>query len=313
MTTTPQQLAQAALARSVRQEVELPSAKTAYWVYPAMPAEGSHESAATILLVHGYRGNHHGLEAIAGALTDFNIIIPDLPGFGESAAFVGRHTIAAYAGWLAEFVAKVLPKDAIVLGHSFGSIVVSSAAHKGLSNRLVLENPVASFERGRREKVLETLTNAFYGLGGTLPEKPGNALLKNPLMVRVMSEVLAKTKNQPLRAWIHKQHDENFSEFAERRVATEGYIASNSRSVASYARGIANDTLLIAGEFDDITSLVDEQRLLRMFQHAQLKVIRGVGHLTHYETPTQVADFVRDFVLGNTAGQGSNHTSAQPA
>jgi len=293
MTTTPQQLAQAALARAVRHEVELSTAKTAYWVYPANAA--SAESAATILFVHGYRGNHHGLEAIAGGLTDFNIIIPDLPGFGESAAFAGRHTIAAYAAWLAEFVSTLGLQEAIVLGHSFGSIVVASAAHKGLSNRLVLENPVASFERGRREKVLEGLTNTFYGIGGSLPELPGNALLKNPLMVRVMSEVLTKTKNQPLRAWIHRQHHENFSEFAERRVATEGYVASNSRSVASYARGISNDTLLIAGEFDDITSLPDEHRLLRMFSHAQLKVIRGVGHLTHYETPTQVADFIREF------------------
>lgn len=301
MTQTPQALAQAALARAQRNEVELPSAKTVYWVYPAQATANGTDGrpAQTILFIHGYRGNHHGLEAIAGALPDFNIIIPDLPGFGESSAFVGRHSIVAYAGWLEELVAALKLQDAVVLGHSFGSIVVSSAAHKGLSNRIILENPVASFERGRREKILEVLTNAFYGIGGKLPEKPGNAVLKNPLMVRVMSEVLTKTKNAGLRAWIHRQHHENFSEFAERRVATEGYVASNSRSVASYARGISNDTLLIAGELDDITSLPDEHRLAKMFAHAQLKVIRGVGHLTHYETPTLVAEYARAFILGS--------------
>jgi pimeloyl-ACP methyl ester carboxylesterase len=295
MSYTPQELAAQALARAQRSEVSLPSANTAYWTYPATDAPGGN-SRGTIVFVHGYRGNHHGLEPIVGALTDFDIIVPDLPGFGFSAAFQGRHTVVAYAEWLEQFVSALKLDTAVVLGHSFGSIVAAAAAHRGLTNTLVLVNPVASFERTGREKVLESLTNAFYGLSGKLPEKAGNGLLRNPLMVRVMSEVLAKTKNPALRAWIHKQHDENFSEFAERRVATEGYVASMSRSVSSYARGIENQTLLIAGELDDITSLADEQRLLRMFAHAELKVIRGVGHLIHYETPTQAAGFVREFL-----------------
>jgi pimeloyl-ACP methyl ester carboxylesterase len=145
--------------------------------------------------------------------------------------------------------------------------------------------------------VLEQLTDGFYSFSGMLPESAGNVLLKNPVMVRVMSEVLAKTKNKQLRSWIHKQHDENFSEFAERRVAIEAYAASTSMSVSSYARSINNATLLIAGELDDITNLADQQRVLRMFPHAELEVISGVGHLVHYETPAAAAEFTRNFIL----------------
>ncbi|MEN9747320.1 MAG: hypothetical protein RLZZ603_12 [Actinomycetota bacterium] len=291
MSYTPQELAAQALARAQRSDLALSTSATAYWKYPSIG-----KSHGTIIFVHGYRGNHHGLEPIVGALPDFDIIVPDLPGFGLSSAFQGRHTVVAYAEWLEQFVSALDLDAPVILGHSFGSIVVAAAAHRGLKGRLVLINPVASFERTGREKVLEGLTNAFYGLSGKLPEKQGNQLLRNPLMVRVMSEVLAKTKNPALRAWIHRQHHENFSEFAERRVATEGYTASNSRSVSSYARGIENETLLIAGELDDITSLADEQRLVRMFTHAELKVIRGVGHLIHYETPGQAAGLVREFL-----------------
>jgi len=292
MTRTPQELAASALARAERHTLKLPSVESTYWRYPATA-----ESRGTIVFVHGYRGNHHGLEAIAGALPDFEILAPDLPGFGEAAAFAGRHSVVAYATWLTEFMAAIDRPEAVILAHSFGTIITAAAAHQGLANRLVLVNPVSSFERTGRDKVLEKLTSFFYGFGAALPEPVGNRMLKNPAMVRLMSEVLAKTKNRALRAWIHQQHHQNFSEFAERRVAIEGYASSISRSVASYARGINNDTLLIAADQDDITSLADQQRALRLFPNAKLEVIRGVGHLVHYETPQAAADLARDFIL----------------
>ena len=290
MTQTPQALAAAGLARAVGQTVELPSGTTAYWTYPA-----TSERIGRIVFIHGYRGNHHGLEAIAGALPNFEIVIPDLPGFGKSAPFKGKHSVGAYEQWLRAFVDSVFDEETIVLGHSFGSIITAAAATSGLSNRLILVNPVSMFERTRKEKSLERLTNWFYGVGGLLPEGPANYLLSNPTMVRIMSEVLAKTKNKALRGWIHAQHAANFSDYAERRVAVEGYASSTSRNVASYARGIENEVLLIAGELDDITSVKDQIRTLHLFKNAHLEVIPNVGHLIHYETPAQAAALIQPF------------------
>ena len=156
MTQTPQALAAAGLARAVGQTVELPSGTTAYWTYPATV-----ERIGRIVFIHGYRGNHHGLEAIAGALPNFEILIPDLPGFGKSTAFKGKHSVGAYEQWLRAFAEAVLDEDTIVLGHSFGSIITAAAAAAGLGNRLILVNPVSMFERTRKEKSLERLTNWF--------------------------------------------------------------------------------------------------------------------------------------------------------
>lgn len=290
MTQTPQALAAAGLARAVGQTVELTSGTTAYWTY-----EATAERLGRIVFVHGYRGNHHGLEAIAGALPNFDIVIPDLPGFGKSPAFKGKHSVGAYEQWLREFVTVTLDDQTVVLGHSFGSIITAAAASAGLRNRLVLVNPVSMFERTRKEKSLERLTNWFYGVGGLLPEGPANYLLSNPTMVRIMSEVLTKTKHKALRGWIHAQHAANFSDYAERRVAVEGYASSTSRNVASYARVIDNDVLMIAGELDDITSVKDQIRTLHLFKHAHLEVIQNVGHLIHYETPAQAAELIKPF------------------
>ena len=100
------ELAKTALARSEAREAIVAEVATRYWFYPASAAE-----AQTLIFIHGYRGNHHGLEAIAGALPDFNIVIPDLPGFGASAPFAGEHSVEAYVGWLNALVAHVVAEQ----------------------------------------------------------------------------------------------------------------------------------------------------------------------------------------------------------
>jgi pimeloyl-ACP methyl ester carboxylesterase len=140
------------------------------------------------------------------------------------------------------------------------------------------------------------VTIAVHWLTSVLPERLGNAILKSFAFVRIMSAVMAKTRNRKLRRWIHNQHDTNFNNYASRRVATEGYLASISHNVGEYAGAIAQPTLLIAGEKDDITAVPQQQSVLKLFANGQLQVIGGVGHLTHYETPDQVADAVRAFI-----------------
>ena len=109
--------------RVERHEVEIAGGRTAYWTYgPSAPASEG-ESPLTLIAVHGFRGEHHGLEPVLAYLPELRVIAPDLPGFGETAPLPGRtHDLDAYADWLREFAGAVAP-DAVILGHSFGSIV----------------------------------------------------------------------------------------------------------------------------------------------------------------------------------------------
>jgi pimeloyl-ACP methyl ester carboxylesterase len=140
------------------------------------------------------------------------------------------------------------------------------------------------------------LTAVYYWAGGALPRPLGNSLLASPLIVRGMSILLAKTKDKELRTWIHREHDENFSNFASRRVAHEGFLASISHNVGEYASKIRQPTLLIIGERDDITSVSDQHAVQGRFANAALEQIDGVGHLIHYEAPLLAARFIQDFV-----------------
>ena len=276
----------------VRRTVELSRGTTAYWAYGDADA-----STETLLVVHGYRGDHHGLEPVIAFLEGVRVISPDLPGFGETPPLDGvAHDIEAYADWLAEFAAAVAP-GASVLGHSFGSIIVAAAVAGGLDTpRVILVNPIGAPALEGPRGILTRLAVFYYWAGAKLPRPLGDALLRNRLIVRVMSVSMAKTRDPRLRAFIHDQHDAYFSLFGDRDVLHEGFVASVSNDVRRFAPGIAQPTLLIAAEKDDITPIEAERHLQTLFPRAELVEIPDVGHLIHYETPQQAAAAIRRFL-----------------
>nr|WP_221446899.1 alpha/beta hydrolase [Microbacterium thalassium] len=264
---------------------------TAYWTY------GPHDAPVTVLAVHGFRGEHHGLEPVVAHLPGIRVVMPDLPGFGETAPLPGRaHDVAAYAEWLTAFHAAAAP-DAVVLGHSFGSIVSAAAVAGGLDTRaLILVNPIGAPALEGPRGIMTRLAILYYALGARLPESLGTALLRNGLIVRVMSETMAKTRDKGIRAFVHDQHDTYFSRFTDRDVLREAFVTSVSHDVREFAGRIDVPTLLVAAERDDITPIEKERELHALFADSRLVEIPDVGHLIHYETPAEAASAIEDFL-----------------
>ena len=286
-------------------EIEVLGARAHAWRYGA--AQG-----APFVLVHGFRGDHHGLEGIALALAErapeLRIIVPDLPGFGASPAVPGReHDLDLYGEWLRAFTAAVGTGEGgfAILGHSFGSLVVANAIGQGLrpaSTSLI--NPISAPALEGPQAVMTQLAIAYYRAAALLPEAPARALLGNPLIVRVMSEVMAKTGDRELRAWIHGQHHEYFSRFADSRTLLEAFRASVSHTVGEYAAAFDGPTLLIAGDRDDITPLEAQLALARRIESANLRIVPGVGHLVHYEAVEYAVAELLGFLRANAAASG---------
>lgn len=251
----------------------------------------------TLIMIHGFRGTHHGLVPIAKHLNGFNVVVPDLPGFGKG-AHLKTYDLASYVAWLHRFVQRLqLSEPPILLGHSFGSIICAAYAKQYPStiSKLVLVNPIGAPALEGPKKVLTKLAIFYYKVGAKLPEKPAGKWLAAKPIVRVMSVSMAKTQNKELRAFIHAQHDEYFSRFHSAQSVLEGFTTSVSHNVGDFARDITVPTLLIAGSLDDITPLSAQYALVKKFPSAKLKVINDVGHLTHYETPETVAKHVQAF------------------
>ena len=252
----------------------------------------------TIILIHGFRGTHHGLERIASHLKDFNTIIPDLPGFAEGDT-LERYDLASYVEWLAGFIKKQnLTTPPILLGHSFGSIVSAAyaAKYKDAIAKLILVNPIGAPALEGPRGILSKLAVFYYWLGTKLPGKLSHKWLASKMVVDIMSTTMTKSKNKAMRAYISDQHRQYFSLFHTSQSVSQAFATSVSNSVRDYAKKITTPTLLIAGTKDDITPLSKQKELVQLFPDAQLQSIDHVGHLTHYETPDQVASFVVAFI-----------------
>ncbi len=277
-----------------RGELVIGGSRTAYWEY------GDAAATRTIVLVHGFRGDHHGLEPVVANLRGLRILSPDLPGFGESTPFTdGRgHDVAGYGAWLGELLdALGLRGSALLLGHSFGSIVVAHALAAGLETpRAVLVNPIGAPALSGPRGILTRLAVLFYRVGAALPERAGFAVLRARFVTRIMSVTMAKTREPRLRRWIHEEHDRYFGAFADRRVVLEAFRASVSHDVSAVAERIPMPTLLIAAQQDDITPIEAQRRLVARIPQGELVEIPAVGHLIHYETPAVAASAIEGFL-----------------
>lgn len=267
------------------------------------PVQGE-ENLPPVFMVHGFRGDHHGLLRIVEALPRHRVLVPDLPGFGAAEPLRGRHDIAAYTGFVrAALAALDLGPRTVLLGHSFGSIIAAhlAAGSPGIVNTLVLVNPICEPALEGPKAVTSKVAELYYRLAARLPEKPGMAVLRNPLIVRGMSVLMAKTKDPGLRRWIHGQHDAYFSAFTNRRVVLEAFQASISETVRDVAPRLGLPVLLIAAELDDIGSVKGQHALAARIPDAELHLLPGVGHLVHYEKPAEAAEIIEDFLARRQA------------
>jgi pimeloyl-ACP methyl ester carboxylesterase len=267
--------------------------RTHYWEY------GPRDAARTILLVHGYRGDHHGLEPVIVLLPGIRFVSPDMPGFGQSSAMTeAPHTIAGYERWLTEFAkAAELPADTILTGHSFGSMITSHAVADGFSTpALILLNPISADPKTAAGRGITALTRAYYGVSRHLPTAIGRRLLGNWLVVQFMSMNLVTANDKQLRKWVHEEHHRYFNNFSDPKTVAEAFDASLSTEVGKAAPRITVPVLMIAGENDRIAPLSGQRATVGLFPNARLVVLPTVGHLIHYEAAQSVADAIRSFV-----------------
>jgi pimeloyl-ACP methyl ester carboxylesterase len=280
--------------------------ETHYWIY------GPTEATTTLIFVHGFRGDHHGLEPLIGYLHGYRIIVPDLPGFGRSQRLnTETHGIDGYSRWLSEFITTITPTSPVILlGHSFGSILAAATVAKGANvGALVLVNPIAAPALSGPRGIFNRLAVFYYWLAAVLPEKLGFNLLRNTAIVRLMSVVMAKTKDRALRRFIHDQHDRYFTAFSDRHVVLEAFSASVRADVTQFAAQITQRTLLIAAEKDDITPVAAQEKLQKLFPNATLHIIPATGHLIHYETPEEAARVLNTFLQHETPQKTEKKTS----
>ncbi len=275
-------------------------ATTAYWVLragrcarpPSSPCTAS--AASTTAWSRSSRICPH-----------MRVISPDLPGFGETPPLPAtRHDIDAYAAWLREFVGAVAP-GAVILGHSFGSIVVAAAVAGGLATpRVILVNPIGAPALEGPRGILTRLAVFYYWAGARLPaarrRRPAAQRRRRARHERLDGED-ARRRAAPIhpRPARHVLLPVRRPRRAARRVRRVGLATTCART----RRRSSQPTLLVAAQRDDITPIEARAPPRDACSPTPTLVeIPDVGHLIHYETPAAAAEAIRRFLAPSAPG-----------
>lgn len=246
--------------------------------------------AETVLALHGLGGDHRGLAELADGLTGFNVVIPDLPGYGTSAPMTCPHTLTNYADAIAEFRAALGLTSCHLLGHSLGASIalVHAARHGGLSS-LTLLNPVST-----ASNMTANLGKLYYRLAAVLPRPVARFWLTSKPAVYVADAFVIKTKDRARRRWILQQDYENYAH-SDVAAMVESFLSYYETPFEECAGGVSAPVLVTTGRRDGIAP-VDVVRGLASRLGGRLVVSPDGGHLAPMETPLEVASLVRDFL-----------------
>lgn len=256
-----------------------------YWTY------GNPEKPV-LILVHGITGTHRGFYKIIPHLIDnFFIITPDLPGFGESTTNQPL-SISRHAEMLNSFIENLkLKTKPFIVGHSYGTLVVSQAAHIApeLSQpRTMLISPVPSAVRLFEKRQIGRLVVELHYTVGRLGIV-GNWWLKRKIIARIITITLLTTKDKKLKKEIHQEHFKNLTYIKNPNELHRLFKETHKSGIDKLAPYIKKKILIVTGTHDTSTPFHEQKKLEQSLKDGALLPIKQVGHLAHYETPLSIA------------------------
>ena len=241
-----------------------------------------------LFLFHSLLSDRASFDAIAPKLSrSFRLIVPELPGFGESRAVGGG--LAAVADRMAEAVKDAAGgRETIVLGNGYGGFVALLMAirHPAIAARLILADCGAAFPEAGRE--------AFRNMAAASKAKGLAAITdvamrrlfapefqaRHPDLMRDRREAFLKTDPEVLRAAC--------ADLAELDLRPQ--LAQ-----------VKVPVLVLVGEHDEATPPPMSRELAANLPNARLKVIAGCAHVPQLQSPEAFLDAIGDFLPATDA------------
>ena len=240
-----------------------------YFFYP-----GNAEKPVLVFL-HGWRSEaavwYHVVQRLKEQADVGDIYCLDLPGFGASPMVKKSLTLSDYCDYVDGFVKKLQLKKVILIGHSFGGRIAIKLGGNVVDwiDKLVLVDSAGLIKHKGRKKI-----SAFF------------AKLAKPIFWPKFMK--------PLRAKIYWKLG------AEDYIATprlnETFVGIISEDLDWALPKIKVPTLIIWGDQDIETPLGDGKHMAKHIKNADLKIIRGAGHLCFLDKPEKFVADIKDFV-----------------
>lgn len=209
------------------------------------------------------------------------VIVPELPGFGGSKAVDGG--LAAVADRMAEVVAEVGDREAIVLGNGYGGFVALQMAIRNptIAKKLILADCGAAFSEVGRD--------AFRNMAAASKAK-GLAAITDVAMRRLFA------------ADFQASHPDLMRDRREAFLKTDPEVlqAACAQLAALDLRPelpkVKVPVLVLVGEHDEATPPPMSHELAALLPDARLEVLAGCAHVPQLQKPRVFLDAIADFL-----------------
>ena len=241
-----------------------------------------------LFLFHSLLSDRASFDAIVPKLSQsFRLIVPELPGFGQSRLVSGG--LADVADRMAEAVRDAAGGDeAIVLGNGYGGFVALQMAirHSGIAARLILADCGAAFSEPGRE--------AFRNMAVASKAK-GLAAITDVAMRRLFAPEFQE-KHPDL---MHDRREAFLRTDPE--VFRAACVALAELDLRPDLGKVTAPVLVLVGEHDEATPPPMSRELAAGLPNARLKAISGCAHVPQLQSPEIFLDAIGDFLAAPKA------------
>ncbi len=235
------------------------------------------KAGTPLILIHGYPLDHSIWDGVALLLeNDFDVIIPDLRGFGKSSAVDTPYRMSDFADDIASLLDHLNIEKAMLAGHSMGGYVALAFARKypNRINGLALVSSQAladsSEGRGKRYKTAEDVVEEGVGI-------VADAMVAKLSAVKKVQDFAGLLINAQSKAGVTGA----LKAMAEREDSTPILPQFNF------------PLLLVHGDADALIPIDRAKEIKSSLPAAQLFELQGVGHMPMMEAPQKTADALR--------------------
>ena len=241
-----------------------------------------------LLLVHGIGGSWRSWQTILEPLeAQRDVIVPDLPGFGESAPLVDP-TFLGLADAVETFLRDRELIGVDVVGSSMGARLVLELARRNLVGACVALDP-GGFWQGWEtpffEKSVAISIKLVRTLRPVLPLLTGNALTRTALFVQFSARPWALPANVAL---------DELRSFASAPSfdAILRDLAVGPRQIGAPAGSLRSPLVIGWGRADRVCMPVQASRVLDAFPDARLHWFEKSGHFPQWDAPEETVRLI---------------------
>jgi len=249
-----------------------------------------------VVLLHGLGATKLSWMPLLSPLADrFRVVVPDLPGHGESSKPKASYTPRFYAGVIRRLLDAIDEERAVLIGNSMGGRIAIEVAARAPARvaGLVLLGPAAA-----------GLPFPYYARLLRLVPKELGALpmpMRRRLVLRGIRQMFASPDRLPSNAYIAGA-DEFIRVYRSGRArvallaAIRGLMRDRPDHFWDAARQVAAPTLIVHGDRDRLVPLRMSEVLASTLPQAELVRLPGVGHVPQFEAPEMTMGLVRAFL-----------------